>query len=251
MTERNNSQETYTPPSGTITCDELTQFISNTMINRRDTYATYSQATDISKQTPRLINKRLTEQRIKDHLHADHQKKLIAVPTRSEDDTGRFVMIDIRLIENDSEEYIESDSEEYIDAHEQAQEIYHVLLGNGIKPIFCESPAMDRYNIWIVFSRPVPAGQLIRFGDAVLDCCRHRMPTSAFNLHLAGDGAVDGVPILTKNNRIAVYPRNQDQLGHAEDDFVALPCLLENSFDYSYDGYSDLHGQGQRMLWAA
>ena len=186
MNNSTASHETQTTPSWVVTDDDLSKFIIDNLINRPETYATYLQATDISKQTPRIINKRLTEQRIKDHLHADHQKELIAVPTRSEENTGRFVMIDIRLIESDSEEYIESDSEEYVyGAHEQAQELYYLLLGNGIKPILCESPAMDRYRIWIVFSRPVPAGQLIRFGDAVLDCCRYRMPTSAFHLHLA------------------------------------------------------------------
>ena len=249
MNDRPASHETCSTPSGNVTADDLSNFLIENLINRPETYATYSQATDICKQDPRIINKRLTEELIGSHLHADHQKDLIAVPTRSEDDTSRFVMIDIRRIGRNFEEYLESVFGEHISGvREQALAIYYFLLGNGIHSTICESPAMDRYALWIVFSRPIPAAQLIRFGEAIVACCRHRMPTCPLHLHFVDDGTVDGLPILTKKDRIAVYPRNQDQLGRAIDDFVPLPCLLENSFDYSYAGYSELHGQGQRMF---
>lgn len=235
MTEHTNPQGHYTPPSDLITCDELATFISKTMINRDDTYATFSQDVEICEQTPQIINECLTEDIINRHLNADNRSDLIAIHTRSEENTCRFAMIDIQP----------SDSEKAPCVREQALGISYLLQIIGINPFFSESLKYGRYNLWIVFKRPVPADQLIRFGDALLACCRHRTPTREPCLQLDQDGRIDGRDFLTKPNRINVYPRSLH--GETNEEFVLLPCLMENSFDY-FECYPEHLFQGERMF---
>lgn len=235
MTERTNPQGHYTPPSDFITCDELATYLSKTMINRDDTYATFSQEMEVCEQTPQIINECLTEDIIKRHLNADNRSDLIAIHTRSKENTCRFAMIDIQR----------SDCEKAPHVWEQVLGISYLLQVNGINPIFSESLKYGRYNLWIIFKRPVPADQLIRFGDALLASCRHRTPTREPCLQLDQDGLIDGRDFLTKPNRINVYPRSLH--GETDEEFVLLPCLMENSFDY-FECYPEHLFQGERMF---
>jgi hypothetical protein len=234
--------------------DETSSFISLYMDNTPGMYAKYSQTTEVCNQTPQVVNEPLTEELIKEHLHADHTSDLIAVPTLNlQDNTGRFVMIDIHYCEDDFGEPIaaESDSEgSYFSTHEQAIHINYMLLLNGIKPILSESPGGDRYQIWVVFDKPMPVSQLIRFGDTILACCRHRIPTSNFFLHRRKDCTFHGVTscrdILTNDISIEVHPSSQHLHSQTTNDFVPLPCIHKDSFHYM-DGYSELDHKGQRM----
>ena len=237
MTEYTNSKDNNTPPSDFITCDDLATFINKNMINHHDRYATFSQDMEICEQTPWIINECLTEDIIKRHLNADHRSDLIAVHTRSEENTCRFAMIDIQRSENDCEK----------DPclWQQALGISYLLQMNGINPIFCESLKYHRYNLWIVFKRSVPADQLIRFGNALIDCCRHRTPTRKPSLQLDQVGRIDARDYLTKPNRIDVYPRRLH--GEINEEFVLLPCLMENSFEY-LECYPEHLYQGERIF---
>lgn len=236
--------------------DELSHFIYHYMNNSPGMYAKFLQSTEICNQTPQIINDRMTVDIIKEHLHANHQSDLIAVPTvNSEDDTCRFVMIDIRECEDDSGDSspVASDSSKYFfDLRDQAIHVFYMLRLNGIEPILCESPGMERYQIWVVLEKPMPASQMTRFGDAVLECCRHRMPTSNYYLYCLQQCKFDETTscqdIIAKDTRINVYPSSQQLHSHMKNDFVPLPCLIENSFDYMENGYSDAQGEGNRMF---
>jgi hypothetical protein len=235
--------------------DETSSFISLYMDNTPGMYAKYSQTTELCNQTPQIVNERLTEDIIMEHLHADHQSDLIAVPTVNlEDNTGRFVMIEIRESEDDSGEPIavESDFEgSLFSMHDQAVHIYYMLRLNGIAPILCESPR-GVYQIWVVLDKPMPASQLIRFGDTILDCCRHRMPAYNRFLYLTKNctfyGHTSCRDILTNNISIEVHPSSQHLHSKTTNDFVPLPCIREDSFYYMEDGYSELDYLGQRIF---
>ena len=234
--------------------DRTSSFIYLYMRNTPEMYATYSQETELCNQTPKIVNGHLTEYSIKGHLHADHKSDLIAVPTvNSENNTCRFVMFDIRDDEDDSGEPIavESDSEgSYFTTRDQALHIFYMLRLNGIAPILCESPSRG-YQIWVVFDKPLPVSQLIRFGDTILACCRHRMPTSNFFLYRQKDCTFYGVTscrdILTNDISIEVHPSSQYLHSQTTNDYVPLPCIREDSFHYM-DGYSELDHEGQRMF---
>ena len=235
--------------------DDTSSFMLRYMDNTPGVYAKYSQATELCDQTPQVVNEPLTEKVIMEHLHADHTSDLIAVPSVNlEDNTSRFVMIEIRNSEDDSGEPIavESDIEgSLFSLWDQALHIYYMLRLNGIAPIFCESPR-EVYQIWVVLDKPMPVSQLIRFGDTILDCCRHRMPTYNKHLYYLQDCTFHNYTscrdVLTNNIRIEVHPGSQHLHSTTTNDFVPLPCIREDSFYYMEDGYSELDHLGQRIF---
>ncbi|MGB4738644.1 MAG: hypothetical protein WBH50_10675, partial [Fuerstiella sp.] len=73
----------------------LTDFVFHYLVNRTDTYATYPTETEVHERHLRIVNELLTKEVIKRSLFAVDQSDLIAVPTRSLEDSSRFLMIEI------------------------------------------------------------------------------------------------------------------------------------------------------------
>lgn len=208
------------------------------MSNGQDMYAVYSQDSAIDLQNPRVVQKPLNKKIIKRHLQAHHKEALIALPIKGPNDTCRFAMIDVQPME------IESEGDECV--WEQVMGITHLLRKHGIQVTLSRSPKSERYNIWIVFSRPLPTRQMVRFLDTLLACCKHRTSIRTPDLHLDESGHLDARSYLPQNNRIETYPKKW--FSEARDEFVLLPCLIENGSDYRDVTFSESESLGERMF---
>ncbi len=189
----------------------LTDFVFHYLVNRTDTYATYPTETEVHERHRRIVNELLTKEVIKRSLFAVDQSDLIAVPTRSLEDSSRFLMIEI---------YQQPSGDDPLGkpAESAASAIYWRLVHTGFIGVILRFKYEIRLQVFVVFGEPVPADQLHRFGEAIVDSC---------------DNPESGICV-------DVHPKQQSRT----EDFVLLPCLNPDNIACSefwdpYDSYGD------------
>ena len=208
----NRIRSLITPVQPSVGHDGLSEFVIQNLINRPGTYAMCEPNTDRSEEQLHIVNGLVTKDIVKKSLCAADQTDLIALPTTSIEKTSRFVVIDIRPRESDSK--TTSDDPEV--AARRINDKLHVI---GFGSFTVRFKNYNRFQIWIVFNKPIPAEDAHRFGQAI----------------------VDRTVALALTCRLDVYPKLQNVAPQGIGNFVSLPCLNPDNIDCSelWEPYDD------------
>lgn len=142
--------------------ERLSTFVQKNLVNRDDFYIRYRPQELRHLGKVEVIKKRYGSAELLMHFQASSPDRVIGLPTTSQEQTCRWIVIDV-----DSDE---EDSEESQAIREKATLIFASRLTHyGSTPLLIKSSRHARFHIWMIFDHPIASRVAYVLGRKIVE----------------------------------------------------------------------------------
>jgi hypothetical protein len=128
----------------------LAFFVHSHLVNRDDFYLRYRPISKRSDGKAYICKEHLSIAKLEGHFAATSSDAIIGLPTTSQDNQCRWMVIDIDLSSESTQEQAKI-NEQY------GMELVKRIAREGKSPVLLRSSSGGRFHIWIILDRPVDA----------------------------------------------------------------------------------------------